>query len=158
MPRLAYIRSANVSFFRQLILTSEERNEQGIEKQYIIQSFRFVLFILYLLFSFCMYSTTSLTVVIFSAVLSGISIPNSSSMLITSSTISNESADKSSTNVASNVTSYSFEPNSSTIIFFNFSNISFSLILFFSFLIFKFYYILSNFYIHSYLYLHIPMF
>ena len=33
---LAIKRSANVSFFLKLVLTSEERNEQGFEKQYNI--------------------------------------------------------------------------------------------------------------------------
>ena len=37
---LAIKRSANVSFFRKLVLTNEERNEQGFEKQYNIKSFQ----------------------------------------------------------------------------------------------------------------------
>src|SRR5262245_37169130 len=61
-----------------------------------------------------MYSTASLTRVIFSASSSGISMPNSSSNAITSSTVSSESAPKSSTNDASGVTSSSSTPSCST--------------------------------------------
>src|SRR5262245_11294442 len=61
-----------------------------------------------------MYSTASLTRVIFSASSSGISMPNSSSNAITSSTVSSESAPRSSTNDASGVTSSSSTPNCST--------------------------------------------
>src|SRR5512139_274440 len=53
-----------------------------------------------------MYWMTSLTVLIFSASSSGISIPNSSSIFITSSTMSRESAPRSSMNDASLVTSF----------------------------------------------------
>jgi len=52
-----------------------------------------------------------LTVVIFSASSSGISIPNSSSKAITNSTVSSESAPKSSMNFASGVTSASSTPS-----------------------------------------------
>src|SRR5215208_6939409 len=62
-----------------------------------------------------MYSTASLTRVIFSASSSGISIPNSSSNAMTSSTVSRESAPRSSTNDASGVTSSSSTPSCSTI-------------------------------------------
>src|SRR6478609_2793265 len=68
-----------------------------------------------------MYSTASLTRVIFSASSSGISIPNSSSNAITSSTVSSESAPRSSTNDASGVTSSSSTPNCSTIMLFTLS-------------------------------------
>src|SRR5438309_4506027 len=61
-----------------------------------------------------MYSTASLTRVIFSASSSGISMPNSSSKAITSSTVSSESAPRSSTNEASGVTSSSSTPSCST--------------------------------------------
>src|SRR5437868_11689298 len=61
-----------------------------------------------------MYSTASLTRVIFSASSSGISMPNSSSNAITSSTVSSESAPRSSTNEASAVTSSSSTPSCST--------------------------------------------
>src|SRR5690606_2067766 len=53
------------------------------------------------------------TVVIFSASSSGISVSNSSSRAITSSTVSKESAPRSSTKDASFVTSSSFTPNCS---------------------------------------------
>src|SRR6187399_3221527 len=65
-----------------------------------------------------MYSTASLTRVIFSASSSGISIPNSSSNAITSSTVSRLSAPRSSTNDASGVTRSSSTPSWSTMIFF----------------------------------------
>src|SRR3954466_9303381 len=68
-----------------------------------------------------MYSTASLTRVIFSASSSGISIPNSSSNAITSSTVSSESAPRSSTNDASGVTSSSSTPSCSTMMAFTFS-------------------------------------
>src|SRR6478672_13456115 len=68
-----------------------------------------------------MYSTASLTRVIFSASSSGISMPNSSSNAITSSTVSSESAPRSSTNDASGVTSSSSTPNCSTIMLFTLS-------------------------------------
>src|SRR5829696_6188745 len=61
-----------------------------------------------------MYSTASFTRVIFSASSSGISIPNSSSKAMTSSTVSRESAPRSSTNDASGVTSSSSTPSCST--------------------------------------------
>src|SRR5262249_45252182 len=60
---------------------------------------------------FSMYSTASLTRVIFSASSSGISIPNSSSRAITSSTVSRLSAPRSSTKEASGVTSSSSTPS-----------------------------------------------
>ena len=68
-----------------------------------------------------MYSTASLTRVIFSASSSGISIPNSSSNAITSSTVSSESAPRSSTNDASGVTSSSSTPSCSTMMLLTFS-------------------------------------
>src|SRR5690606_6708403 len=68
-----------------------------------------------------MYSTASLTRVIFSASSSGISIPNSSSKAITSSTVSSESAPRSSTNEASAVTSSSSTPSCSTMMAFTLS-------------------------------------
>ena len=68
-----------------------------------------------------MYSTTSFTVTIFSASLSGISISNSSSKDIINSTISKESAPKSSINEASRFTVFSATPNCSTIISFTLS-------------------------------------
>src|SRR5215213_1530988 len=61
-----------------------------------------------------MYSTASRTLLIFSASSSGISMPNSSSKAITSSTISRESAPRSSVKLASSVTSSSSTPNCST--------------------------------------------
>src|SRR6266550_2634127 len=69
-----------------------------------------------------MYSTASLTVRIFSASSSGISISNASSKAMTSSTVSRESAPKSSTKEAVAVTSPSSTPNCSTIICFTFSS------------------------------------
>src|ERR1700734_2181197 len=57
------------------------------------------------------------TVVIFSASSSGISVSNSSSRAITNSTVSSESAPRSSTNEASLVTSSSLTPNCSATIF-----------------------------------------
>src|SRR6185369_7085467 len=68
-----------------------------------------------------MYSTASLTRVIFSASSSGISMPNSSSNAITSSTVSRESAPRSSTNDASGVTSSSSTPSCSTMMLFTLS-------------------------------------
>src|SRR5207253_3773756 len=68
-----------------------------------------------------MYSTASLTRVIFSASSSGISMPNSSSNAITSSTVSSESAPRSSTNDASGVTSSSSTPSCSTMMLFTLS-------------------------------------
>src|SRR5690606_34943921 len=59
-----------------------------------------------------MYSMASPTVCIFSASSSGISIPNSSSNAMTSSTVSRESAPRSSTNEASPVTFSASTPNS----------------------------------------------
>src|SRR5262245_44286464 len=64
-----------------------------------------------------MYSVASFTFVIFSASSSGISIPNSSSRAITSSTVSRLSAPRSSTKDASGVTSSSSTPSWSTMIF-----------------------------------------
>src|SRR5260221_2953154 len=64
-----------------------------------------------------MYSTASPTVRIFSASSSEISIPNSSSRLMMSSTRSRESALRSSTNEASGFTSASSTPSCSTTIF-----------------------------------------
>src|SRR6185369_13843565 len=61
-----------------------------------------------------MYSTASLTLLIFSASSSGISIPNSSSNAITSSTMSSESAPRSSVKLASRVTSSASTPSCST--------------------------------------------
>src|SRR4029077_4474786 len=58
------------------------------------------------------------TVAIFSASSSGISMPNASSKAITSSTVSSESAPRSSTNEAVGVTSASSTPSCSTIICF----------------------------------------
>src|SRR5512141_3113605 len=57
------------------------------------------------------------TVVIFSASSSGISVPNSSSSAITSSTVSSESAPRSSTNEDSFLISASFTPSCSATIF-----------------------------------------
>src|SRR6185295_11203216 len=68
-----------------------------------------------------MYSTASFTRVIFSASSSGISIPNSSSNAMTSSTVSSESAPRSSTNDASGVTSSSSTPSCSTMMLFTLS-------------------------------------
>src|SRR5436309_951989 len=65
-----------------------------------------------------MYSTASLTVVIFSASSSGTSMPKASSNAITNSTWSSESAPRSSTNDAVGVTSASSTPSCSTIICF----------------------------------------
>src|SRR5215831_16502712 len=64
----------------------------------------------------------SLTVRIFSASSSGISISNASSKAITSSTVSSESAPRSSTKEALGVTSPSSTPSCSTIICFTFSS------------------------------------
>src|ERR1051326_8288245 len=63
-----------------------------------------------------MYLMASFTVVIFSASSSGISSPNPSSSAMTSSTVSRESAPRSSINEAVGVTSDSSTPNCSTII------------------------------------------
>ena len=71
-----------------------------------------------------MYSTTSPTVTTFSASASGISRSNSSSNAIISSTISNESAPKSSIKDASVVTAVSATPNCSIIVSFTFSKTS----------------------------------
>src|SRR5262245_6426035 len=68
-----------------------------------------------------MYSTASLTRVIFSASSSGISMPNSSSNAMTSSTVSSESAPRSSTKEASGVTSSSSTPSCSTMMLFTLS-------------------------------------
>ena len=73
-------------------------------------------------------SRLSSTVTTFSASLSGISISNSSSKAITNSTISSESAPKSSINDASIVTAFSDTPNCSIMIPFTFSNTSSELI------------------------------
>ncbi len=62
------------------------------------------------------------TVRIFSASSSGISISKASSKAMTSSTVSSESAPRSSTNEALGVTSPSSTPNCSTIICFTFSS------------------------------------
>src|SRR5262245_18830429 len=64
-----------------------------------------------------MYSTASPTVRIFSASSSEISVPNSSSRLMISSTRSSESAFRSSTKDASGLTSSSSTPSCSTTIF-----------------------------------------
>src|SRR5207342_2567831 len=64
-----------------------------------------------------MYSAASPTVRIFSASSSEISVPNSSSRLMMSSTRSSESAFRSSTNDASGLTSSSSAPSCSTTIF-----------------------------------------
>src|ERR1700674_6103425 len=69
-----------------------------------------------------MYSTASDTVRIFSPSPAGISIVKASSKAITSSTVSSESAPRSSTNEALGVTSPSSTPNCSTIICFTFSS------------------------------------
>src|SRR5437588_1330555 len=63
-----------------------------------------------------MYSTASLTFLIFSASSSEISTPNSSSKAMISSTWSSESAPRSSTNEASEVTSSASTPSCSTMI------------------------------------------
>src|SRR3954462_10448277 len=68
-----------------------------------------------------MYSTASRTLLIFSASSSGISIPNSSSKAITSSTMSRESAPRSSVKLASRVTSSSSTPSCSTMMLLTFS-------------------------------------
>src|SRR5882672_11285113 len=60
----------------------------------------------------------SWTVVIFSASSSGISVSNSSSRAMTSSTVSSESAPRSSTNEDSVLISASFTPSCSAMIFF----------------------------------------
>src|ERR1700690_2950409 len=65
---------------------------------------------------FSMYSMASFTVAIFSASSSGISMPKASSKAMTSSTVSSESAPRSSTNEAVGVTSPSSTPSCSTII------------------------------------------
>ena len=75
-----------------------------------------------------MYSTTSFTVTTFSASASGISKSNSSSNAIINSTISNESAPKSSIKDASGVIAVSATPNCSTIISFTLSKTSSELI------------------------------
>src|ERR1700733_10913432 len=67
---------------------------------------------------FSMYPTASFTVAIFSASSSGISMLKDSSKAITSSTVSSESAPKSSTNEAVGVTSPSSTPSCSTMICF----------------------------------------
>src|SRR3954469_14901238 len=71
-----------------------------------------------------MYSTASFTVLIFSACSSGISISKASSKAITSSTVSSESAPRSSTNEALEVTSPSSTPNCSTMICFTLSSVA----------------------------------
>src|ERR1017187_4055957 len=63
-----------------------------------------------------MYLMTSPTLWSFSACSSGISLPNSSSSAITNSTVSSESAPRSSMTFASGVTWSAFTPNCSTII------------------------------------------
>src|SRR5438105_2457929 len=63
-----------------------------------------------------MYSTASLTFLIFSASSSEISTPNSSSNAMISSTVSSESAPRSSTNDASGFTSSASTPSCSTMI------------------------------------------
>src|SRR5579862_3379908 len=65
-----------------------------------------------------MYSTASFTVAIFSASSSGISMPKFSSKAMTSSTVSRESAPRSSTKEAVGVTSPSSTPSCSTMIVF----------------------------------------
>ena len=67
--------------------------------------------------------SASLTVVIFSASSSGISMPNPSSRAITSSTVSSESAPRSSMKEAVGVTSDSSTPSCSTIICLTFSSV-----------------------------------
>src|SRR3990172_9032118 len=67
-------------------------------------------------FFLLIYSMASLTVVIFSASSSGISIPNSSSNAITSSTVSNESAPRSLTKCEAGLISGSSTPNCSAMI------------------------------------------
>src|SRR5438445_8202884 len=71
-----------------------------------------------------MKSTASCTVRIFSAFSSGISISKASSKAITSSTVSKESAPRSSTNLASGTTSSSSTPNCSAMIFFTRSSMA----------------------------------
>src|SRR5438876_591183 len=71
-----------------------------------------------------MKSTASWTVRIFSAFSSGISISKASSKAITSSTVSKESAPRSSTNLASGTTSSSSTPNCSAMIFFTRSSMA----------------------------------
>src|SRR5947209_1587391 len=71
----------------------------------------------------------SRTLWIFSASSSGISMPNSSSKRITSSTVSSESAPRSSMKRAFGVTSFSSTPSSSMMICFTFASISGSAII-----------------------------
>src|SRR5437870_4820191 len=73
---------------------------------------------------FSMYSTASFTVLIFSALSSGISMSNASSKAMTNSTVSRESAPRSSTKDALEVTSPSSTPNCSTMICFTFSSVA----------------------------------
>ena len=73
---------------------------------------------------FCMYSTASPTVFSFSASSSGISALNSSSKAMTNSTVSRESAPRSSMKEASRVTSSAFTPSCSTIMSFTFCSMS----------------------------------
>ncbi|GIT38605.1 MAG: hypothetical protein Ct9H300mP7_5260 [Verrucomicrobiota bacterium] len=61
--------------------------------------------------------TTSPTLWSFSASSSGISVPNSSSSAMTNSTVSSESAPKSSMNLAPGLTWSSLTPSCSTMIF-----------------------------------------
>src|SRR5207253_9698821 len=72
-----------------------------------------------------MYWTASPTVTIFSASSSGIWMPKCSSSAITSSTVSSESAPRSSMNFACGVTSSSSTPSCSTMISFTFSSTDF---------------------------------
>src|SRR3989454_1533588 len=79
-----------------------------------------------------MYLTTSPTVCSFSASSSGISAPNSSSNAMTNSTVSSESAPRSSMNFASGVTWSGLTPSCSTMISFTRSCTDFSAIIGFS--------------------------
>src|SRR5207253_4973174 len=72
-----------------------------------------------------MYWTASPTVTIFSASSSGIWMSKCSSRAITSSTVSSESAPRSSMNFAAGVTSSSSTPSCSTMISFTFSSTDF---------------------------------
>src|SRR5512141_1732627 len=74
-----------------------------------------------------MYSTASLTFWIFSASSSGISMPNASSKAITSSTVSRESAPRSSTKEASGFTSSACTPSCSTMMLLTFSSTEFDI-------------------------------
>src|ERR1035437_3396954 len=73
-----------------------------------------------------MYLITSPTLWSFSACSSGISLPNSSSSAMTNSTVSSESAPRSSMNLASGVTWSAFTPNCSTMMSLTLCSIVFS--------------------------------